>query len=221
MRAILYRNFMLLRPYLIVLMIALIIIPLLMIIPMDNIIKVAIVSVLSVFINVIFMATTYYIFLRIDKNNASNSFLSLPVKQTTVVNAHYLSGLILIVLSQVTLIVYSLSAILFKQDVIDSTFDFSGLYVNMAGNLLTVSLIFPFGEFKRFIKIPLIIWIFIVAVILPNIIKYLDFLLNYVSISSNIFTKFDVPIYLIMSVFLFIVTYMIAIIKAHKNKITI
>jgi hypothetical protein len=97
----------------------------------------------------------------------------------------------------------------------------SGILTNVAANLFTISLILPLCDFKRFLKIPLVIWIILIGFILPSIVPYTDKLLNKLSIQTNVFTNYGDEIFVSISIILFIITYVIAISKARKGEITI
>lgn len=221
MKAILYRNLVLVKPYLFILLGITLMSPLLIVIPIQNFIKIAILGVLVITIHIVFLVWSYYLYLRISKNHSELTFLSLPVKQTTVINAHYFTAIILILLTQVTLVIFSATALLFKESGMEVTFNFTGVFFNIAANLLTVSLILPLAEYKRLLKIPLIFWIIIVGAIIPNIIQYIDNLIGVFYIHTKVFSQYDMAIYLGCSIILFVITYILVINKARKNTITI
>ncbi|MGO1988358.1 phenol-soluble modulin export ABC transporter permease subunit PmtB [Mammaliicoccus vitulinus] len=221
MKAILYRNLILLKPYLYTLLVIILMSSVLIVLPMENFFKIAILSMLVLTLHIVFLVSSYYLFIRINKNHSEYTFLSLPVKQSTVINTHYLTALILILLIQITLALLSAIALLFKGSGIELTYDVYGMFFNIASNLLTISLILPFGEYKRLLRIPLIFWMIIVGAIIPNLVQYIDYVLSWFSIHTTVFAKHDMAIYLSFSIILFIVAYVIAIRKAQKNTITI
>ncbi|MDT3994629.1 ABC-2 transporter permease [Mammaliicoccus fleurettii] len=221
MKAILYRNLVFVKPYLFILLGITLMSPLLIVIPIQNFFKIAILGVLVITIHIVFLVWSYYLYLRISKNHSELTFLSLPVKQTTVIIAHYFTAIILILLTQVTLAILSATALLFKGSGMEVTIDFTSVFMNISANLLTVSLILPLAEYKRLLKIPLIFWIIIVGAIIPNMIQYIDNLIGVFYIHTEVFSQYDMEIYLGCSIILFVITYILAINKARKNTITI
>lgn len=221
MKGILYRNFITLKFELLIVACLILILPILIILPVNIYGKFSILLMLTFVFQIGLLAFPYYIFMKIDKNNSEILYLSLPVKQSTVINAHYLTGLLLIFVNMVIMILYSLAILYIKPSDVTTVFDFSGLSLIISGNLLTMALILPFGEHKRLLKIPLLIWIIIIGFIVPNTIQYLDKLYELSGFNSTFFSKYDSMIYLVASVMLFICAYIIAIRKATKSTITI
>ena len=221
MKAILYRNLVLSKSYLYLMLATALLLPLIVVLPIDGFIKIAILGILVVMIHIVFLVPMYFLFNRINKNHSEYTFLSLPVKQSTVVNAHYLTGLLFILFTQLLLGLCTIVAFLIQEKGMEVSYDISGMCLSIAGNLLTISLILPFAEYKRLINIPIIFWMIIVGAIIPNLVQYIDYVLNWFSIHTTVFAKHDMTIYLSFSIILFIVTYVIAIRKAQKNTITI
>ena len=134
---------------------------------------------------------------------------------------HYLTAIILILINSVTIGLYNLVALMYAASDMDVVINMSGILTNVAANLFTISLILPLCDFKRFLKIPLVIWIILIGFILPSIVPYTDKLLNKLSIQTNVFTNYGDEIFVSISIILFIITYVIAISKARKGEITI
>ncbi|PTJ95984.1 phenol-soluble modulin export ABC transporter permease subunit PmtB [Mammaliicoccus sciuri] len=221
MKAILYRNLILSKSYLYLMFATAMLLPLIVILPVNGFIKMGILGIVVVMIYVVFLVPMYFLFNRINKNHSEYTFLSLPVKQSTVVNAHYLTGLIFILLTQILLGLCTIVAFLIQERGMEISFDLTGTFMSIAGNLLTISLILPFAEYKRLINIPIIFWMIIVGAIVPNSIQFIDYVLKFFSIQSQIFTTHDMSIFLGCSMILFIVSYIISINKARKHAITI
>ncbi|MBV5105046.1 ABC-2 transporter permease [Mammaliicoccus sciuri] len=221
MKAILYRNLILSKSYLYLMLATTLLLPLIVILPVNGFIKMGILGIVVVMIYVVFLVPMYFLFNRINKNHSEYTFLSLPVKQSTVVNAHYLTGLIFILLTQILLGLCTIVAFLIQERGMEISFDLTGTFMSIAGNLLTISLILPFAEYKRLINIPIIFWMIIVGAIVPNSIQFIDYVLKFFSIQSQIFTTHDMSIFLGCSMILFIVSYIISINKARKHAITI
>ncbi len=59
------------------------------------------------------------------------------------------------------------------------------------------------------------------GVIIPNMIQYIDNLIGVFYIHTEVFSQYDMEIYLGCSIILFVITYILAINKARKNTITI
>ncbi|MDQ7129353.1 phenol-soluble modulin export ABC transporter permease subunit PmtB [Mammaliicoccus sciuri] len=221
MKAILYRNLVLSKSYLYLMLATALLLPLIVVLPIDGFIKIAILGILVVMIHIVFLVPMYFLFNRINKNHSEYTFLSLPVKQSTVVNAHYLTGLLFILFTQLLLGLCTIVAFLIQEKGMEVSYDISGMCLSIAGNLLTISLILPFAEYKRLINIPIIFWMIIVGAIVPNSIQFIDYVLKFFSIQSHIFKTNDMSIFLGCSIILFIVSYTISIIKARKHAITI
>ncbi|MEB8374952.1 ABC-2 transporter permease [Mammaliicoccus sciuri] len=221
MKAILYRNLILSKSYLYLMLATTLLLPLIVILPVNGFIKMGILGIVVVMIYVVFLVPMYFLFNRINKNHSEYTFLSLPVKQSTVVNAHYLTGLIFILFTQILLGLCTIVAFLIQERGMEISFDLTGTFMSIAGNLLTISLILPFAEYKRLINIPIIFWMIIVGAIVPNSIQFIDYVLKFFSIQSQIFTTHDMSIFLGCSMILFIVSYIISINKARKHAITI
>lgn len=221
MKAILYRNLILSKSYLYLMLATTLLLPLIVILPVNGFIKMGILGIVVVMIYVVFLVPMYFLFNRINKNHSEYTFLSLPVKQSTVVNAHYLTGLIFILLTQILLGLCTIVAFLIQERGMEISFDLTGTFMSIAGNLLTISLILPFAEYKRLINISIIFWMIIVGAIVPNSIQFIDYVLKFFSIQSQIFTTHDMSIFLGCSMILFIVSYIISINKARKHAITI
>ena len=110
MKAILYRNLILSKSYLYIMLATALLLPIIVILPIDGFIKIAILGILVVMIHIVFLVPMYFLFNRINKNHSEYTFLSLPVKQSTVVNAHYLTGLIFILFTQLLLGLFTIVA---------------------------------------------------------------------------------------------------------------
>lgn len=134
---------------------------------------------------------------------------------------NYLTAIILVLINSVTIGLYNLVALMYAASDMDVVINMSGILTNVAANLFTISLILPLCDFKRFLKIPLVIWIILIGFILPSIVPYTDKLLNKLSIQTNVFTNYGDEIFVSISIILFIITYVIAISKARKGEITI
>lgn len=221
MKPILYRNLILLKPYLIYILVMILALPGTMILPFNNYIKIFLLGMLMFLLHVVTLAFPYYIYLRINKNKSEMNFLSYPITQITTVNMHYLTAIILILINSVTIGLYNLVALMYAASDMDVVINMSGILTNVAANLFTISLILPLCDFKRFLKIPLVIWIILIGFILPSIVPYTDKLLNKLSIQTNVFTNYGDEIFVSISIILFIITYVIAISKARKGEITI
>ncbi len=221
MKAILYRNLILSKSYLYLMLATALLLPLIVVLPLNGFIKIGILGILVVMIHIVFLVPMYFLFNKINKNHSEYTFQSLPVKQSTVINAHYLTGLIFILFTQLLLGLCTIVAFLIQEPGMDVSYDISGMCLSIAGNLLTISLILPFAEYKRLIKIPIIFWMIIVGAIVPNSIQFIDYVLKFFSVQSHIFKTHDMSIFLGCSIILFIVSYIISIIKARKHAITI
>ncbi|RIN87123.1 hypothetical protein BU005_12365, partial [Mammaliicoccus sciuri] len=156
MKAILYRNLILSKSYLYLMLATALLLPLIVVLPLNGFIKIGILGIIVVMIHIVFLVPMYFLFNRINKNHSEYTFLSLPVKQSTVINAHYLTGLIFILFTQLLLGLCTIVAFLIQEPGMEVSYDISGMCLSIAGNLLTISLILPFAEYKRLIKIPII-----------------------------------------------------------------
>lgn len=221
MKAIMYRNCITMKPYLYLLLALTVLSLLIAVAPIFDGIKIIMIMSFGITIHFLFLASLYLLYSKINHHHSEISFLSMPVSQTTTVHAHYLTAVVLMVWVQISLGLIGGSVLFLLGSEPHIDISSSGLLLNLLGNLLTVSLIFPTGENKRFLKIPLILWLIVVGILIPSMSNIIDAMgLSHTMLGKG-FMENDIYIYVTVAFIMFIVSYIVALTKAKKQTITV